>query len=205
MVASCEHIPSFVFHESRVTQLLCVHERARRRSDAVVEWLRFKVAARIRTERALGRLRAPMRTEVWGALIPSALEVACERFSLLCERFWVRKWGRERWHLSEPLSAFVCHGDKVERRAEESGQPCLPHQSPLPGSASSKCTYVTDPAASGLYNSFTFLFKDYCCDKAPLIRKKQQQKEQINRSPRSSRRWKVSNLNSEPKRREVLN
>lgn len=40
----------------------------------------------------------------------------------------------------EPLSAFVCHEDKVERRAEESGQPCLPHQSPLPGSASSKCT-----------------------------------------------------------------
>lgn len=35
MVASCEDIPSFVFHESRVTQLLCVHERARRRSDAV--------------------------------------------------------------------------------------------------------------------------------------------------------------------------
>lgn len=34
-MASCEHIPSFVFHESRVTQLLCVHERARRRSDAV--------------------------------------------------------------------------------------------------------------------------------------------------------------------------
>lgn len=34
-MASCEHMPSFVFHESHVTQLLCVHERARRRSDAV--------------------------------------------------------------------------------------------------------------------------------------------------------------------------
>lgn len=72
----------------------------------------------------------------------------------------------------EPLSAFVCHEDKVERRPEESGQPCLPHQSPLPGSASSKCTYVTDPAASGLYNSFTSLFKDDCCDIKRLLSEK---------------------------------
>lgn len=113
-MASCEHIPSFVFHESRVTQLLCVHERARRRSDAVTlfwacsrgGWVvavqsgcTYQDRARSGTTKGTGLGRTGLH------LIPSTLEDPCKRFSLLCESFWVRKWGCERWHLQRPARA----------------------------------------------------------------------------------------------------
>lgn len=140
MVASCEHIPSFVFHESRVTQLLCVHERARRRSDAVVEWLRFKVAARIRTERALGRLRAPMRTEVWGALIPSD-DISASPWVRLCAT--ETKWREERRKVANLACRINLHCPARPLQSAHTSQIPLPVDSTTVSLSSSRTTAVT--------------------------------------------------------------
>lgn len=128
------------------------------------------------------------RVNVWAQNRDINSDILC----ILCEAPCV--------HVLFPSNSCKLQGKKDE--AEEKAPICLNlHGSPR--NLLGLRAFVSDPAGNGLhvhssplYDSFSFLFKNSCCDMKLLI-----SKNTINLFLRVARWWKVSALNSELKRR----
>ena len=185
-------------HIASLMQLLWVCERAQWKQDASdLFWIcsrpgwvtTVQLAAHIRTRRALGLQRTPMRMGVRSSVACIRSRPLCntravpggpvyKRFPVLCERL-SRALGEEQWrparHLKNPpvcMHSFSCscelEGGKGKKRkkrrsreAEEKAKIARCINLHSPATSPQECVFVTDHTGGGLHVHFSgFLFKD---------------------------------------------